>query len=118
MKLRNLLLTILLAAFVTTGVVGGAVAVKKANAETVAKFTDVQLNISESLTMKYIATLPENAENVKAVFTLGAGDKVVGESTITPTVADDGRYVFSFKGITPQHMDKTVSAVVTYTLGG
>ena len=120
MKLRNLLLTVLLAAFVTTSVVGGAVAVKKANAETVAKFTDVNLSISEDFTMKYYVNLPGGAKDVSATFSIDgvkdAEDKVI-ERTIGIST-DNGKKYFAFDGITPQHLGKTINATVNYTLNG
>ena len=120
MKLRKLLLTVLLAAFVTTGVVGGAVAVKKANAETVAKFTDVNLSISEDFTMKYYVNLPVGAKDVSATFSID-GVKDAEGKVIERTIGistDNGKKYFAFDGITPQHLGKTINATVNYTLNG
>ncbi len=120
MKLRNLFLTVLLMAFVTTGVVGGAVAVKKANAagENVAKFTEVNLSISEDFTMKYYVNLPVGAKDVSATFSIDgvkdAEGKVI-ERTIGVST-ENGKDFFAFDGITPQHLGKEIKATVNYTL--
>ena len=72
-----------------------------------AEITDVNVNLGASLAMKYHVTLAEggNIGDYKLVVTMNG--KIV---TVTESVLENGKYVFTFSGIAPQCMTDTIKA--------
>lgn len=87
--------------------------------ETEPETGDVVINsaapvLSDDISMNYYVTVPENAENVYMTF--GFGDKI---TLVTDyTVADNGRYRFTFKGINAQRMGDNIRATLYATVNG
>ena len=80
------------------------------------KINSAKITLGSDITVYYTVTLPEQMKDADMTFTAGNKTATVkGETTAT---AD--RYVFAFRGITPQMMGDNIAAVVTYddpTLG-
>ena len=70
--------------------------------------------LSDDIIMNYYVTVPENAENVYMTFGFGGKITLVTDYTL----ADNGRYRFSFEGINAQRMGDNICATLYATVNG
>lgn len=79
--------------------------------------SSVSLTLEDSIAMNFFATVPADAaEDAKPSmeFTLATVDKTY-TSSVDVYETQDGKWKFTYDGVTPQHMGDTVTAKLTYT---
>lgn len=97
-----------------------AAAQEETAAEPAASIDEFSLTLTDGLAVKFYATLPENAENVKMDISFRAyADKAAYTRTIEDyTLDEEGKYVFVYDGVTPQHLNDEIQATLSYSLNG
>ena len=97
-----------------------AAAQEETAAEPAASIDEFSLTLTDGLAVKFYATLPENAENVKMDISFCAyADKAAYTRTIEDyTLDEEGKYVFVYDGVTPQHLNDEIQATLSYSLNG
>lgn len=79
--------------------------------------SSVSLTLEDSIAMNFFATVPADAaEDAKPSmeFTLATVDETY-TSSVDVYETQDGKWKFTYDGVTPQHMGDTVTAKLTYT---
>ena len=81
---------------------------------------NVSLNVGQNIALKAIAALPSGASGVKATFNWNDGVNAYSqtiESSSEDYSVDGNTYIFAYRGITPEYMDKVVNISVEYNDG-
>lgn len=79
--------------------------------------SSVSLTLEDSIAMNFFATVPADAAadaKPSMEFTLATIDKTY-TSSVDVYETQDGKWKFTYDGVTPQHMGDTVTAKLTYT---
>ena len=81
------------------------------------KFSAANINLSESIALKFFVNIPTNYENTYIVF------KFMGEEITTDVHSDDikngvNRHIYTFAGILPIYMGETIEATVCANVNG
>ena len=79
----------------------------------------MSLSLSQDVATRFTVTVPEDATEVKMVFSF-RGEEFTEESggENCTAGAQANEYVFSFHGVTPRHFDAELTATLLYTTGG
>ena len=85
-----------------------------------ASIDNFSLTLTDGLAVKFYATLPAGAEEVKLDVSFRAyAEKEPYTRTISEyTVNEEGQYVFVYDGVTPQHLNDEIAATLSYKLNG
>lgn len=85
-----------------------------------ASIDNFSLTLTDGLAVKFYASLPAGAEEVKLDVSFRAyAEKEPYTRTISEyTMNEEGQYVFVYDGVTPQHLNDEIAATLSYKLNG